>query len=168
MNCIHCSKSLRTDNKIGVCRKHRAISESRKQYMNMYAKNNVEKIKEIKKRHQPKATANFLKKRKTNLDFKLRTILRTRLTKALKNKNKVGSSVKDLGCTIEYLRKYLESKFEPGMSWENYGIKGWHIDHIIPLSSVDLTIRDNFLKVCHYTNLQPLWALDNIKKSNRI
>jgi hypothetical protein len=63
--------------------------------------------------------------------------------------------------------KYLESKFQSGMTWENYGKNGWHIDHIRPLSSFNL-IDDKQLKLaCHYTNLQPLWAKDNLVKSNK-
>jgi hypothetical protein len=69
-----------------------------------------------------------------------------------------------LGCSIPELKTYLESKFQEGMSWENWGIYGWHIDHIIPLDAFNLTNREEFLKACHYTNLQPLWAEENLKK----
>jgi len=78
---------------------------------------------------------------------------------------KAGSAVKDLGCTIPELIKYLESKFQLGMTWENHSSTGWHIDHIIPLCEFDLTDREQFLKAAHYTNLQPLWAEDNLKKN---
>jgi len=98
--------------------------------------------------------------------FKLRNILRSRLHTALKGNKKVGSAVTDLGCTIEFLKQYLESKFSPGMSWENHG--EWHVDHIVPLVAFDLTDRDQLVKACHYTNLQPLWREDNLRKGGRM
>jgi hypothetical protein len=60
------------------------------------------------------------------------------------------------------LKAYLEAKFKPGMSWDNYG--EWHIDHIIPLNDFELTIREQFLDAVHYTNLQPLWKAENLSK----
>ena len=103
-----------------------------------------------------------------DIQYKIGSKLRRRLKSALKTNQKVGSAVSDLGCSIEDLKKYLESKFQDGMSWDNYGFYGWHIDHILPLASFDLTDREQFLKACHYTNLQPLWALDNLKKGDKI
>lgn len=79
----------------------------------------------------------------------------------------MGSAVKDLGCSIEDFKKHLESLWQPGMSWCNYGLRGWHIDHVIPISSFDLVIKQEQLKACHYTNLQPLWAKDNLSKGDR-
>jgi hypothetical protein len=73
-----------------------------------------------------------------------------------------------LGCTIPELKFYLESKFQPEMTWDNWSYEGWHIDHIIPLDSFDLSNKEEFLKACHYTNLQPLWAEENFKKNNKI
>jgi hypothetical protein len=86
----------------------------------------------------------------------------------LKKNAKSGSAVRDLGCSIEQLKQHLESKFQTNMSWNNYGPTGWHIDHIIPLSKFNLSIREELLKACHYTNLQPLWAIDNICKGNKL
>lgn len=63
------------------------------------------------------------------------------------------------------LRAHLETRFLPGMTWENYG--AWHIDHVRPLASFDLTDRAQLLQACHYTNLQPLWARDNRSKGAR-
>ena len=72
-----------------------------------------------------------------------------------------------MGITIQELKRYIEKLFKTGMSWENYGHKTWHIDHKIPVSKFDLTKPSEQLKAFHYTNLQPLWAVDNIKKSNK-
>lgn len=166
MTCQFCGKKLRADNRIETCRSHRALSSSRKMYMQNYAANNKEKIRAIKKRHSPKAYANFLLKRKADPVFKLKTLLRARLLRALKGNYKSGSAVSNLGCSVEEFKVYMESKFLTGMSWENHG--KWHIDHIIPLSFFNLSNIDELKKACHYSNLQPLWASDNIKKSNRI
>lgn len=104
----------------------------------------------------------FAKKRKTDIQFKLKENLRNRLNQAIKNNFKSGSAVRDLGCSIIELRQYLESKFQPGMTWDNYG--QWHIDHIRPLASFNLLNTDELQKACHFSNLQPLWAEENIKK----
>ena len=102
-------------------------------------------------------------KRKSDIQFKLRTNLRRRLHRALNGKLKAASAVDDLGCTVSYLKEWLEAKFSDGMSWANYG-SVWHIDHKEPLTAFDLTDREQALKACHYTNLQPLLASDNIRK----
>jgi hypothetical protein len=85
----------------------------------------------------------------------------------LANQNKTGSAIDELGCSVDQLKRYLESKFQPGMTWDNWTRDGWHIDHIKPLSSFDLTDPGQFKVACHYTNLQPLWAKDNLVKSNK-
>jgi hypothetical protein len=109
------------------------------------------------------------KKYKTPEEKRLAYRLRSRLTKTLKAKNpeRKVSAVRDLGCSIAFLRSYLESKFKPGMTWENWGVNGWHIDHIRPLSSFNLLDRDEMLKAVHYSNLQPLWAMENILKGHK-
>jgi len=94
--------------------------------------------------------------------------LRSRLSIAMKNNQKTGSAVRDLGCTVDEFKIYLESKFEPGMSWDNYGYRGWHIDHIQPLDSFNLADYEQLKIACHYTNLQPMWASANFIKSNKI
>lgn len=93
---------------------------------------------------------------KTDIQFKLSRYLRRRLYDALNKGYKSGSSVSDLGCSVLELKVYIESKFQDGMTWSNWGQKGkvWHIDHIIPLASFDLTNREQLLKAVHYTNLQ--------------
>ena len=81
---------------------------------------------------------------------------------------KYTSSTHSIGCDYETLEKYLESKFTDGMNWDNHALDGWHIDHIIPLDYYDLSDPKQFKEACHYTNLQPLWADENIQKSNKI
>jgi hypothetical protein len=81
---------------------------------------------------------------------------------------KTSSAVQDLGCTIPELKFHLESLFQDGMTWENHGKYGWHIDHIFPLARVDWNNEEQIKKVCHYTNLQPLWAKDNLQKGAKI
>ena len=113
----------------------------------------------------------YVKKRyNKDLCFRLTVILRSRLHKIISGKMKKGSAVQDLGCSISYLLTYLESKFQPGMNWQNWSKYGWHIDHIIPLVTIKTAAdkEDQIKIVCHYTNLQPLWAEENLKKSNKI
>lgn len=72
-----------------------------------------------------------------------------------------------LGCTVSEARAYLESLFHLGMTWDNHGVDGWHIDHVRPLASFDRSDPDWQREAFHYTNLQPLWAADNIAKGAR-
>lgn len=86
------------------------------------------------------------------------------------NVRKKNKALQLLGCSKEEFVQHLESLWLPGMNWENYGIKEnqWSIDHILPCSSFDLTIEEN-QKICfHYKNMQPLWHIDNLKKSDNI
>jgi len=96
-------------------------------------------------------------------------LIRSRFKEILKNKNfkKDKSPIELIGCSISDLKFYLESQFKDGMSWENHGIKGWHIDHIKPCSSFDLTDIEQQKQCFHYTNLQPLWWKDNLLKGNK-
>lgn len=92
---------------------------------------------------------------------------RTRINTAIKlyNLNKTKHSIEYLGCDIDFLIEYLQSKFKEGMTWDNYG--EWHIDHILPCCSFDLTKQEEVDKCFHYTNLQPLWAQDNLSKASK-
>ena len=110
----------------------------------------------------------YSKNRKVvDLNFKLTLSLRTRLNSAIRGNYKSGSAISDLGCSIEELKQHLESQFQPGMTWNNWSRDGWHIDHIKPLANFDLTKEEELKKACHYTNIQPLWAEDNLSKGNK-
>ena len=105
-----------------------------------------------------------------NLQYKLKINLRSRLGTMLRkyDTTKTESALKLVGCDLEFLKQYLENQFKKGMSWNNWSMHGWHIDHIIPLDAFDLTILEEQKKAFHYTNLQPLWAIENLQKGNRI
>ena len=126
-----------------------------------------EKIEERKLKYAPVISQRNKDRRKTDLKFKISRILRCRIANAVKGRQKYGSSISDLGCSIEYFKNYLEFHFTDGMSWNNYGygMDRWNIDHIKPLSKFDLTDRKQFLEACHYTNMQPMWQIDNQRKS---
>lgn len=117
--------------------------------------------------HKREKAAQMRKLLQSSVQFRLAKNLRTRTRAAVKNNQKSGSAVKDLGCSITELKQHLEKQFQPGMTWNNWSHNGWHIDHIVPLAEFDLANRDQFLKACHYSNLQPLWAKDNLVKKDR-
>tara|TARA_R110000772_G_scaffold160436_1_gene271576 strand:- start:222 stop:758 length:537 start_codon:yes stop_codon:yes gene_type:complete len=105
-------------------------------------------------------------KRKTDPIFKLKGNLRARTYLAFKSKGykKESKTAKTLGASYKVVKKHLERQFTDGMNWENYG--EWHVDHIIPLASANT--KDELINLCHFRNLQPLWAADNLSKGCRI
>ncbi len=104
---------------------------------------------------------------KTDPEFKLLKTLRSRLNSALKSKNAIKSTktLDLIGCSTSFLMGYLDAKFTEGMTWENHG--EWHIDHIKPCAKFNLLIEDEQRKCFHYSNLQPLWAKDNLSKADK-
>jgi len=103
-----------------------------------------------------------------DIPFKLRKLVRDACIRATERKIGKQEAIDLLGCTLEEYKEYLESKFQPGMTWENHTKDGWHIDHILPLNESDTSLtEEEKLKRVHYTNTQPLWATDNIKKGNK-
>jgi hypothetical protein len=133
--------------------------EASKKRARKYKKQNQEQLK-IKNR----IYANT--KYHNDLNYRLVRLLRGRIWKALKRNSKYSTSLELLGCSIEELKIYLEKQFVKDMNWQNYG--QWHIDHVKPCSSFDLTDPEQQKLCFHYSNLQPLWAKDNIKKSDKI
>lgn len=119
---------------------------------------------EVKERQRAYARAYERDRRRNDLGFKLKRNLRKRLGKALQGLSKSARTLELVGCDIDFLRRWLETKFQPGMTWENYG--EWHIDHIMPCASFDLSDPVQQRTCFRWTNLQPLWASDNIHKSD--
>ena len=121
--------------------------------------NNPQKYKEYRKKYESdkrkKSTVHCLKER-------VRVRVRSFINRRGHRKN--SNTISMLGCDWSHLKAHLESKFTDGMSWENRGM--WHVDHIIPLASAKSI--EEVVRLCHYTNLQPLWAKDNLKKGAKI
>ena len=127
------------------------------EYKKNYAKNHKLKIRKIVNKYR-------CKRRKKDINYKILWNLRSRINKVLKGKTKSELSKQLIGCSIEYLNRHLQKQFKPGMTWLNYGKNGWHIDHINPCCKFDLSKPEEQKKCFHYTNLQPLWAEENLKK----
>lgn len=169
------SKEYRAKNKDKIKQYTLANKDRLKDYHKEYSKRweveNREKRKEDKKvnfkmwRQKNKDyNKNYKRKNPPSLNLKISTSLSSRINELLKtiNSRKASSSRKLLGCSIEFFKEYIESKFTQGMTWENRGVYGWHLDHIRPCSSFDLTDLEQ-QKVCfHYTNYQPLWSTTEI------
>ena len=132
--------------------------EKRYKTTSAYNKKNRDKFKVWKSKYRAKM--------KDDPCYKLGHAMSSNLRHALKAK-KNGSHWETLvGYKVEDLIRHITNLLTDGMTWENYG--KWHLDHIIPLSSFDLEDREQFLKACHYTNYQPLWAIDNIRKGRTL
>ena len=103
-----------------------------------------------------------IRRRKTDINFKILCNLRKRIWNVLRNNSKSEHTITMLGCSIEQLRGYLEKQFTTGMNWNNYG--KWHVDHIKPCASFDLSKSEEQRKCFNWKNLQPLWAEENLRK----
>ena len=173
-NCKSCLKEYTQANKEYYKEYYQANKEYRKKYDKEYRKANKEKrnksAKEYRQANKERINESSKEyqreRRKTDPLFKMKGNLRKRTWEAFKNKgySKNTKTQEMLGVDWEVAKTHIERQFTKGMNWNNYG--EWHIDHIIPLASAN-TIQE-LKKLCHYTNLQPLWAKDNIIKSDRI
>ena len=120
-----------------------------------WANNNIERVRVYKKRYK-----------QTNKNAQIAGVLRMRICSALRSQNarKTNKTSEYIGCSFQELRSYLEKQFKNGMTWKNRGLFGWHIDHIKPVKEFDLTKIEEQKKCFHFSNLQPLWAEENLKK----
>ena len=180
-----CEFGVKKNNKDGImsycklCKKHinsiwkKNNSELAKKIDSEWRKNNLEYRKKYMKNYRTENKTNITiynnqyEKNRKKIDpiYKLKILSRSRIHHFLKQRKitKKCKSFEIIGISPIELKEYLEKKFTEGMNWENQG--KWHIDHIIPLSSGKT--EEEIYKLCHYTNLQPLWAEDNIKKGSK-
>ena len=161
--CKSCEKEYREKNKERIKERNKEWREKNKEYL-------IERAKEWNKQNRERvnelARERNKEKRKTDPLFKMKCNLRKRTWRAFKSKgySKNSKTQEMLGIDWEVCKKHIERQFTIGMSWDNYG--EWHIDHIIPLASAN---TEEDLKILfHYTNLQPLWAYENISKGDSI
>lgn len=129
--------------------------EELKEYQKNYRKNNKEKIKEY-----------YKTKYKTDIQYKLKSDYLHLVERVIRNQRATPKEEEILGCNYQTFKSHIESKFDKEMNWNNYGVEGWQIDHIIPISSFDLTDMEQVKMCFNYKNSQPLWAKDNKKKSD--
>lgn len=161
------------DYNINRKQKYANLTVEEKETLSIKDKNKraVETIKDKNNRNK-KCRENKKRRYNTDNNYKLRESLRSRINHAIKNNQKAGSAVDDLGCSIEEFNNYIESKFEPWMNWDNWGKFNknkdtWQLDHIEALANFNLEDREEFLKAAHYSNYQPMLAKKNLKKRNK-
>lgn len=173
-------KKYRQKNKEKISKQNNIYYEQHKRLLSFWSNKPENKLKvklyQCQYKQNNKSIRNKKEKihRNTDLAYKITINLRTRIRLALKENWKTGKTLDLLGCSVKFLKDYLESKFKPGMSWNNYGtgwygkgMKEWHIDHIRPCCTFDLGNPSEQRKCFNYANLQPLWAKENLKKSAR-
>lgn len=150
--------------------------EERKAYLAKYHKNNKERASQLGRLRRQKPEVREKDKRTRAERYKNNPVFRFRckLTRNLQNRLSVRNAKKRsnmcdlIGCSVIELMSHLEKQFSSGMNWENRGYHGWHIDHILPCDSFNLTLLEEQQKCFHWSNLQPLWKDDNLSKSNHI
>lgn len=142
---------------------------------NHYRRNRTLRIKRAmdwyythKKEVNRKRGIRMLKRQSADLEYRLLCRLRTHVSTAVKRKSDSKRTRQLIGCSMTQLRQRLESLFQPGMTWQNYGRNGWEIDHVTPIDLFNLSDPTQLACCFHYTNLQPLWARENRSKRNRL
>lgn len=111
------------------------------------------------------------RKYRTNLNFRLALSLRNQLRTALRSSGNISRhrrTIQLLGCSIDSFKIYLESKFQVGMTWQTYGVNGWELDHIIPVSIFDLSKPEHQRACFHFSNIQPMWLSNNRSKQDKV
>jgi hypothetical protein len=141
----------------------------------LYTKNHKENItiyqKDYRQKNRPMISLYKINKYHTDINYKISCLLRNYTNFVMKEKykkSKFFNTIELLGCSIEEFTLYLEKLFKPGMSWKNYGRNGWHLDHIIPCAHFILSDPEQQKLCFHYTNLQPMWAKENLIKGAQI
>ena len=179
--CKECSKEVSNKRRIEHPEKVKASwkkwgeknSEKRKKYMDKYRKENAEKRAVYRREYylnnkdtEVQNSMDYIQNRlETDELFRIKEKIRG-VIKSRIHGGKKFRTCKILGCDYAVFKKYIEEQFQPGMTWDNHAVHGWHFDHIVPISSAKT--EEDMYRLNHYTNFQPLWAEENLKKSNKM
>lgn len=170
------SKKCRDDNRDNLeyreaARRHARENYSRKKDGPDFKAANVSRVKKWQAENRERLKEVVRRRRviryATDVQYKIGICLRRRLYMAVKGAHRSGTAVRELGCSIPEFKAYIEAKFNDGMNWDNWSQSGWHMDHIKPLHCFDLTDPEQLRAACHFTNIQPLWSLENCSKGSK-
>jgi hypothetical protein len=171
-----CKKCMDEKSRLYNSMNSEKIKIKNREYYHKNKELNKIKCREYREKNKERLQLNFRNWRKNNKHKineynrkpinKVKNSLRSRINELMNKKYKNPRTLELVGCDYAFLMEYIEKKFTEGMTWENYGYSGWHIDHIIPLCTAKT--EEELKKLYHYTNLQPLWAEDNFKKAKKI
>lgn len=168
------TEDQRKEKRLESLRKYNAANKHKER---AYYLRNAEKIKQRSRDNGKSERGKELRKlassqrKERDENYRILCKLRSSIGTTIKRytgRKKSNKTTALIGCSIEFFRGWIESKFQPGMTWANHGKHTWHIDHRIPCAEFDLRDPEQQKQCYHYTNLQPLWALDNLRKGDKI
>jgi hypothetical protein len=164
-----CEKHLARSRELGRVRYQKNREKEKLRKAIAYRKNRIQFLarnKRWKLKSRDKMRLSERNRRETNINARVSSNLRTRIYLALRKNWKSGRTISLLGCSIDSFKIYLESRFEVGMSWENYGNRNdqWSVDHIVPCALFDLSKSAHQRRCFHFSNLQPMWHVENLEK----
>lgn len=170
------NRSYRLQNQDSIKQKKNAHYRKNKESIlkknRQWLADNAEHVKASKREYGIKNRARLseYKKNKYNedIEYRMTVCLRSRMRIGLLGITKKGSAVKNLGCSTEFARSYIESLWAPGMTWDNWSLDGWHIDHAMPLKADIVDLQNEFHQraLCHFSNLRPEWGSENMSRKN--
>lgn len=170
-SCLECAVVYRQKNRSKINAANSQYQKKNKEKVNEKTKRwraeNPEKTKRLRRESMKRWSEDKLSEKiKNDPQFRCARNFRTMIYLYIKGVSNSQKASGLIGCDRDFFCKHIEEKFQEGMDWDNWGVHGWHMDHITPLSSFNLLNEDEVKKAFHYSNVQPLWASENIRKSN--
>lgn len=189
--CKNCNASYRINNRDKLLAQKKVYRDTHKEELKQWKLKNKEHVQSYAKLYKPewdKENEDKMKiyyaeryqkkkkeihekaklRRKCNPELQLVANMRSKLSVYLKKGMKSATTMELVGCSVIFLRDHLEYQFDNRMTWNNYKLSGWHVDHIVPCDYFDLTNPIHQKRCFHWSNLQSLWGKENISKSNKM